>query len=141
MPSACPHPHDPTHTNTRCPAAPQLYPPPVFPSLLPAHLRPPACLRQPPACSASYTADHPTLLPTCPPPCLPLQWFLDAIKKEPVVQLVGVHSHLGSTIKKVNIFRDAAVILCDFIRRINAEGFKLKYLNMGGGLGIDYEHK
>jgi hypothetical protein len=34
-----------------------------------------------------------------------LQWFLDAIKAEPSVELVGVHSHLGSTITKVNIFR------------------------------------
>lgn len=34
-----------------------------------------------------------------------MQWFLDAIKAEPMVELVGVHSHLGSTITKVNIFR------------------------------------
>lgn len=27
-----------------------------------------------------------------------LQWFLDAIRAEPLVELVGVHSHLGSTI-------------------------------------------
>ncbi|KIY98180.1 diaminopimelate decarboxylase [Monoraphidium neglectum] len=33
-----------------------------------------------------------------------LQWFLDAIKAEPMIELVGVHSHLGSTITKVNIF-------------------------------------
>mmetsp|Transcript_13770 Transcript_13770/g.29655 ORF Transcript_13770/g.29655 Transcript_13770/m.29655 type:complete len:479 (-) Transcript_13770:780-2216(-) len=70
-----------------------------------------------------------------------LQWFLDEIKKEPMVELVGVHSHLGSTITKVNIFRDAAVIMCDFIKKINAEGFKLKYINFGGGLGIDYRHE
>jgi len=31
--------------------------------------------------------------------------------------------------------------MCEFIKRINAEGFKLQYLNIGGGLGIDYEHK
>ncbi len=37
--------------------------------------------------------------------------------------------------------RDAAVIMCDFIKVINAQGFKLQYLNIGGGLGIDYEHK
>eukprot|EP00983_Pelagomonas_calceolata_P088473 1157210-Pelagomonas_calceolata.AAC.6 len=37
--------------------------------------------------------------------CAHAQWFLDEIKKEPLMQLVGVHSHLGSTIKKVNIFR------------------------------------
>jgi len=70
-----------------------------------------------------------------------LQWFLDAIKAEPLVELVGVHSHLGSTITKVNIFRDAAVIMCEFIKKINSEGFTLKYLNIGGGLGIDYYHK
>eukprot|EP00878_Enallax_costatus_P018426 GHUV01019398.1.p1 GENE.GHUV01019398.1~~GHUV01019398.1.p1 ORF type:complete len:349 (+),score=145.22 GHUV01019398.1:422-1468(+) len=70
-----------------------------------------------------------------------LQWFLDAIKAEPMVELVGVHSHLGSTITKVNIFKDAAVIMTEFIKKINAEGFQLKYLNIGGGLGIDYYHK
>jgi diaminopimelate decarboxylase len=58
-----------------------------------------------------------------------------------MVELVGVHSHLGSTITKVNIFRDAAVIMCEFIKKINADGFKLQYLNIGGGLGIDYYHK
>jgi diaminopimelate decarboxylase len=58
-----------------------------------------------------------------------------------MVELVGVHSHLGSTITKVNIFADAAAIMCDFIKQINAEGFKLTYLNIGGGLGIDYYHK
>jgi len=69
-----------------------------------------------------------------------LQWFLDEIKKQSKVQLVGVHSHLGSTIAKVSVFSDAAIIMCDFIKRINAEGFKLQYLNIGGGLGIDYKH-
>jgi len=69
-----------------------------------------------------------------------LQWFLDEIKKEDMIELVGVHSHLGSTITKVSVFEDAAVIMIDFIRKINAEGFKLQYLNFGGGLGIDYQH-
>lgn len=30
-----------------------------------------------------------------------LQWFLDRIRSEPSLNLVGVHSHLGSTITKV----------------------------------------
>ena len=67
-----------------------------------------------------------------------LDWFLAAIKAEPLVKLVGAHCHLGSTIQEVSIFRDAAAIMCGFIRQINAEGFDLKYLNFGGGLGIDY---
>ena len=68
------------------------------------------------------------------------QWFLDAIRAEPMVELVGVHSHLGSTISKVNIFRDAAVIMCAFVEQINSRGFQLQFLNIGGGLGIDYRH-
>lgn len=42
-------------------------------------------------------------LPACAPPpsFAALQWFLDEIRKEPMVELVGVHSHLGSTITKV----------------------------------------
>ena len=68
-----------------------------------------------------------------------LQWFLDQIKTEPLLHLIGVHCHLGSTIKKVRIFRDATVLMMEFIETIRNEGFDLKYLNIGGGLGIDYE--
>ncbi len=68
-----------------------------------------------------------------------LNWFLSNIREETYLNLVGVHCHLGSTIKKVRIFRDATERMVDFIHAIQAEGFQLRYLNLGGGLGIDYE--
>ena len=68
-----------------------------------------------------------------------LDWFLEAIRAEPLLNLAGVHCHLGSTIKKVRIFRDATILMMELIEKIRAEGFDLKYLNIGGGLGIDYE--
>lgn len=68
-----------------------------------------------------------------------LNWFLDQIKAEPLLNLVGVHCHLGSTIKKVRIFRDATILMMEFIEKIREAGFDLRYLNIGGGLGIDYE--
>lgn len=68
-----------------------------------------------------------------------LHWFLDQIKAEPLLNLVGVHCHLGSTIKKVRIFRDATILMMEFIEKIRDVGFDLRYLNIGGGLGIDYE--
>ncbi|KAL9257416.1 Diaminopimelate decarboxylase 2, chloroplastic-like protein, partial [Drosera capensis] len=41
-----------------------------------------------------------------------LQWFLDAVKAHPAeLKLVGAHCHLGSTITKVDIFRDAAALM------------------------------
>lgn len=42
---------------------------------------------------------------------------------------------------QVNIFRDAAVLMVDFVKHIREQGFDLQYLNIGGGLGIDYYHK
>ena len=36
-----------------------------------------------------------------------MQWFLDAIRGEEHLELVGVHSHLGSTIKKVRAVFEA----------------------------------
>ncbi|KAL8489752.1 hypothetical protein ACS0TY_025586 [Phlomoides rotata] len=70
-----------------------------------------------------------------------LQWFLDAVKSHPnELKLVGVHCHLGSTITKVDIFRDAAVLMVNYIDEIRSQGFEIDYLNIGGGLGIDYYH-
>lgn len=55
------------------------------------------------------------------------------------LDLAGVHSHLGSTISKVDIFRDAAAAMVEFVREIREAGHtSLRFLNIGGGLGIDY---
>ncbi|KAF5448849.1 hypothetical protein F2P56_029346, partial [Juglans regia] len=41
---------------------------------------------------------------------------------------------------QVDIFRDVAVLMVNYIDQIRAQGFKVDYLNIGGGLGIDYYH-
>lgn len=68
-----------------------------------------------------------------------LLWFLDRLKREPLLRLVGLHCHLGSTIKNVQVFHDAAVLMGDLTTTVRQQGFNLRYLNLGGGLGIDYE--
>uniref|UniRef100_A0A7S3FW66 diaminopimelate decarboxylase n=1 Tax=Strombidium rassoulzadegani TaxID=1082188 RepID=A0A7S3FW66_9SPIT len=55
------------------------------------------------------------------------------------VELVGAHCHIGSTIKDTQVFKDAAVKMVEYVEMIRKEGFDLQYLNIGGGLGIDYE--
>jgi hypothetical protein len=76
--------------------------------------------------------------------CLPRHCIVWGCRVPAPIQLelpFEISSHCFPWLWQVNIFRDAAVIMCDFIKKINAEGFKLQYLNIGGGLGIDYEHK
>jgi len=68
-----------------------------------------------------------------------LPWFLDRLKGEPLLRLVGLHCHLGSTIKDVQVFHDATILMGDLTSSIRQQGFELRYLNLGGGLGIDYE--
>jgi diaminopimelate decarboxylase len=71
-----------------------------------------------------------------------LPQYLERIREcSEYVSLVGIHCHLGSTIKEVGIFRDAALMMLEFVKQIRCEGFELQYLNIGGGLGIDYERK
>ena len=40
----------------------------------------------------------------------------------------------------MDIFRDAAVLMVNYIDEIRSQGFEVDYLNIGGGLGIDYYH-
>lgn len=40
----------------------------------------------------------------------------------------------------MDIFRDAAVLMVKYIDEIRSQGFEVDYLNIGGGLGIDYYH-
>lgn len=68
-----------------------------------------------------------------------LPWFLEQLKRAPLMRLVGLHCHLGSTIKDVQVFHDAAVLMGDLSTTVRGQGFDLRYLNLGGGLGIDYE--
>jgi diaminopimelate decarboxylase len=67
-----------------------------------------------------------------------LPWFLDRLKSTPLLHLTGLHCHLGSTIKDVSVFREAAPLMMQLFDAVRAQGFPLRYLNLGGGLGIDY---
>jgi len=56
------------------------------------------------------------------------------------INLIGVHCHIGSTIEEIKLFRDAATIMADYVKEIRGQGFDIEYLNIGGGLNIDYKH-
>jgi len=65
---------------------------------------------------------------------------LDLLTKMPFLNLVGIHCHLGSTIDDVNIFHQTMLAMTHQYELITETGFALHYLNLGGGLGIDYNH-
>ncbi len=53
-------------------------------------------------------------------------------------QIVGLHCHLGSTLKTVQPLRDASRLLAVLVNGLRSDGHPVELLDMGGGLGIDY---
>jgi diaminopimelate decarboxylase len=57
------------------------------------------------------------------------------------VEVVGVHQHIGSQITEVGPFVDAIGRVAELVRRLRAGGFGIRYLDIGGGLGITYHEE
>jgi diaminopimelate decarboxylase len=55
------------------------------------------------------------------------------------VRLVGVQSHIGSQITDIAPMAAAAEAVASLSRDLLARGFPLETINIGGGLGIDYQ--
>ncbi len=52
---------------------------------------------------------------------------------------VGLDCHIGSQLTEISPFNDAVEIIKDLVFRLIKDGFDIKYLDLGGGLGITYE--
>jgi diaminopimelate decarboxylase len=57
------------------------------------------------------------------------------------VDIKGLSCHIGSQVTKVAPFIDALARLKDLIRRLREEGIAIRYLDLGGGLGIIYDQE
>lgn len=60
-------------------------------------------------------------------------------KSYPYVELCGVHLHIGSQITASSPFVKAIKKIRKFIKILKAKNIEIKYLNIGGGLGIVYD--
>jgi len=56
----------------------------------------------------------------------------------PHLEVVGVDCHIGSQLTTVPPFVDALARIRDLVDRLRRERFQVRYLDMGGGLGITY---
>jgi len=52
---------------------------------------------------------------------------------------VGIHFHIGSQLTQLQPIREAAEIVADLIRSLQAIDIELKFFDIGGGLGIKYD--
>jgi diaminopimelate decarboxylase len=52
---------------------------------------------------------------------------------------VGIHFHIGSQLTELQPIREAAEIVADLVRSLDAIDIELKFFDVGGGLGIKYD--
>jgi diaminopimelate decarboxylase len=57
------------------------------------------------------------------------------------LEIKGVSCHIGSQVTKLSPFIDALERLQELIRRLRDEGITIRYLDLGGGLGITYDQE
>jgi diaminopimelate decarboxylase len=54
------------------------------------------------------------------------------------INVIGIHKHIGSQITRISPFVDALKRILLLIDKLSIQGVEIKYLNIGGGLGISY---
>lgn len=66
--------------------------------------------------------------------------LIDFIKKSKHIQLKGLHFHIGSQITNLEPFVELAHRVNYFIELFTRHNLSVSVINVGGGLGIDYEN-
>ncbi|MCC6140427.1 MAG: diaminopimelate decarboxylase [Nitrospira sp.] len=57
------------------------------------------------------------------------------------IDVVGVHAHIGSQLTEVTPFVDSLKKVVGLIGTLKSQGIDIRYLNIGGGLGITYSEE
>jgi diaminopimelate decarboxylase len=55
------------------------------------------------------------------------------------IEIAGVHKHIGSQLTQVSPYVDALKKILGLVEQLKGIGVEIRYLNVGGGLGITYQ--
>ena len=66
--------------------------------------------------------------------------LIEILKKSEHINFIGLHFHIGSQITRVNeVYALECKRVNDIVRYFEEEGLKVDNINLGGGLGVDYD--
>ena len=65
--------------------------------------------------------------------------ILGRVRHLPGIEVSGVQCHIGSQVTDLGALEQAAWALASLTRELLSRGFALKTIDIGGGLGVDYE--
>ncbi len=62
------------------------------------------------------------------------------IAQLPNIEAVGVDMHIGSQITDLEPFGNAFGLMAELVTELRADGHRIEHIDVGGGLGIPYDH-
>ena len=62
------------------------------------------------------------------------------LKASANLEFMGIHFHIGSQITNLDVFKNLCVRINEFAKWFEERGLLVKLINVGGGLGIDYQN-
>lgn len=65
--------------------------------------------------------------------------FINLLPKLKFIQLTGIHFHIGSQVVDLKSYTQLCARVNEFLDLFEKNGFELQHINLGGGLGINYE--
>ncbi len=68
-----------------------------------------------------------------------LEKVLELVNSLQNMELIGLHFHIGSQITNMDVFANLCLKVNEINKWLEEKGLKLPVINLGGGLGIDYE--
>lgn len=66
--------------------------------------------------------------------------ILEKLPKLEHIKLVGLHFHIGSQITDMSVFQHLCIRINDIQEQFRAKGVSVEHINVGGGLGVNYQH-
>ena len=66
--------------------------------------------------------------------------YFNKDNKYEYLNFIGLHFHIGSQILDFNDYLPLCKKIDEIIKKLNLLGVNITYLNLGGGLGVDYEN-
>ncbi len=64
--------------------------------------------------------------------------IVTSIKQTNSLNLIGISCHIGSQIYHINVFEKIFKVMKNSAQKILQEGISIKYLDLGGGIGVQY---
>jgi diaminopimelate decarboxylase len=69
-----------------------------------------------------------------------LSSIIEKLPSQKNINLIGLHFHIGSQVNDLNVYKGLCIRINEIQKWFADHNFQFDYLNVGGGLGINYEN-